>query len=188
MKRDLPASGFTLPEILVTIMILGVIGAVGGSSLFNIARRERANTVASELAGWLDQVNRDASRFNAQAAGLGPCTVTINTGNIAPGAVLASIAPAACAPQDTLTVPDLYFNNPTANIAANPATFVFTPRGTLATTNGAALPNGQVLISITVNNERPLRCIRLVGLIGVLEVGRNNQAGAGGVCNQWSRV
>ncbi len=187
MKRTLPASGFTLPEILVTIVILGVIGAVGGSSLFNIARRERANTVASELSGWLDQVNRDASRFNAQAGGA-LCTVTINAGNIAPGAVMASIAPAACATQDTLTVPDLYFNNPRANITANPATFVFTPRGTVATTDGAALPGGQVLISVTVNNERPLRCIRLVGLIGVLEVGRNNQAGAGGVCNQWSRV
>jgi prepilin-type N-terminal cleavage/methylation domain-containing protein len=191
MKRTLPASGFTLPEILVTIMILGVIGAVGGSSLFNIARRERANTVASELSGWLDQVNRDASRFNALVDSNDPnqtCTVTINAGNIAPGAVMASIAPAACATQDTLTVPDLYFNNPRANITANPATFVFTPRGTVATTNGAALPGGQVLISVTVNNERPLRCIRLVGLIGVLEVGRNNQAGAGGVCNQWSRV
>lgn len=183
MKRPGPNGGYTLPELLVVIVILGVIGAVGAGSLLNLARRERANTVASELSGWLDQVSRDASRFQAQG-----CTVTINNGDRAPGAVMASIAPAACATQDTLTVPDLYFNNPTANITAVPNTFVFTPRGTVATANDAALPGGQVLISLTVNNQRPLRCIRLVGLIGVLEVGRNNQAGAGGTCAEWSRV
>jgi prepilin-type N-terminal cleavage/methylation domain-containing protein len=186
MKRSTPTGGYTLAELLVVVVILGVIGAVGAGSLLNLARRERANSVASELSGWLDQVNRDASRFNAQAGGA-QCTVTITDGGV-PGAQLARIEPAACAPQNTLTVPDLYFNNPTANITANPASFVFTPRGTVATPNGAALPNGEVLISVTVNNERPLRCIRLVGLIGVLEVGRNNQAGADGTCTEWSRV
>ncbi|MCS5706942.1 prepilin-type N-terminal cleavage/methylation domain-containing protein [Synechococcus sp. FGCU-3] len=181
-----PSSGFTLVEVLVTSVILGLVAALGADSMLNLTRRERANTVTTELTGWLDQVSRDASRFNAQAGGL-VCTVTVNTGDIAPGGELARIEPAACAPQNTLALPDLYSNNPRANITANPDQFVFTPRGTLATTTNATLPNGQVLITITVNNERPLRCIRLVGLIGVLEVGRNNQA-ATGSCTEWGRV
>lgn len=187
MKRPGRAGGFSLAELLVTVAILGVIAAMGGSSLLNLARRERANTVTSELAGWLDRVNRDATRFNAQVVGGAPCTVTINTGNLAPGAAMATIAPPACTPQTNLTVPDLYFSAPAARITAAPAVFVFTPRGTVATTDGNALPNGEVQITINVNNERPLRCIRLVGLIGVLEMGRNNQA-ASGTCNEWSRV
>jgi prepilin-type N-terminal cleavage/methylation domain-containing protein len=186
MTHPRPTNGFSLPEMLITVVILGLIAALGVDSLLSLARRERANSVTSELSGWLDQVSRDASRFNAQAGGA-LCTVTINTGNLAPGAQLARIEPAACAPQNTLLVPGLYGNNLNANITADPTAFVFTPRGTLATTTNAALPNGQVLISITVNNERPLRCIRLVGLIGVLEVGRNNAASSG-ACDAWGRV
>ena len=181
-----PSSGFTLPEMLITVVILGVIAAIGTDSLVNLARRERANSVTTELTGWLDQVSRDASRFNAQAGGA-LCTVTISTGTVAVGAQLARIEPAACASQNILTLSDLYANNASATITGTPSQFVFTPRGTLSTTTNAALPNGQVLININVNNERPLRCIRLVGLIGVLEVGRNNAA-ATGACTEWGRV
>lgn len=181
-----PSSGFSLPEMLITVVILGVIAAIGTDSLVNLARRERANSVTTELTGWLDQVSRDASRFNAQAGGA-LCTVTISTGIVAVGAQLARIEPAACASQNILTLSDLYANNASATITATPSQFVFTPRGTLSTTTNAALPNGQVLININVNNELPLRCIRLVGLIGVLEVGRNNAA-ATGACTEWGRV
>ena len=181
-----PSSGFSLPEMLITVVILGVIAAIGTDSLVNLARRERANSVTTELTGWLDQVSRDASRFNAQAGGA-LCTVTISTGTVAVGAQLARIEPAACSSQNILRLSDLYANNASATITATPSQFVFTPRGTLSTTTSAALPNGQVLININVNNERPLRCIRLVGLIGVLELGRNNAA-ATGACTEWGRV
>jgi len=181
-----PSSGFSLPEMLITVVILGVIAAIGTDSLVNLARRERANSVTTELTGWLDQVSRDASRFNAQAGGA-LCTVTISTGTVAVGAQLARIEPAACASQNIHTLSDLYANNASATITATPSQFVFTPRGTLSTTTNAALPNDQVLININVSNERPLRCIRLVGLIGVLEVGRNNAA-ATGACTEWVRV
>jgi prepilin-type N-terminal cleavage/methylation domain-containing protein len=181
-----PSSGFSLPELLITVVILGVIAAIGTDSLVNLARRERANSVTTELTGWLDQVSRDASRFNAQAGGA-LCTVTISTGTVDVGAQLARIEPAACASQNILTLSDLYANNARATITATPSQFVFTPRGTLSTTTNAALPNSQVLININVNNERPLRCIRLVGLIGVLEVGRNNAA-ATGACTEWGRM
>jgi Tfp pilus assembly protein FimT len=172
--------------MLITVVILGVIAAIGTDSLVNLARRERANSVTTELTGWLDQVSRDASRFNAQAGGA-LCTVTISTGTVAVGAQLARIEPAACASQNILTLSDPYASSASATITATPSQFVFTPRGTLSTTTNAALPNGQVLININVNNERPLRCIRLVGLIGVLELGRNNAA-ATGACTEWGRV
>lgn len=188
MNRCTPTSGFSLPELLVTTAILGLIAAVGGGSLINIARRERASAVASQLAGWLTEVNGDASRFNAQAGGGQPCTVTITTGtHLTTGDELARIEPAGCAPQATLTVPDLYYNDTRVQINATPSRFVFTPRGTVATTTGAPLPNGEVQITMTVKWLPPLRCIRLNGLIGVLELGRNNQAN-GGTCDQWNRA
>ena len=181
MRSPARTSGFSLPELLITIVILGLVVAVTGNSLLNLARRERANTVAAELAGWLDQVNRDATRFNAQAGGA-VCRVTITTGDLAPGEEMANVQPAACATQNILTVPDLYFNAPTVQVTANQDQFTFTPRGSVAANDD------QVLLTITVNNQRPLRCIRLVGLVGVLELGRNNQAGPGGACNEWSRL
>ncbi len=189
MNRSRHASGFSQPELLVTVVILGLIAAVGGGSLFNIVRRERASAVASELAGWLDQVSAESSRFRAQAGGGEPCTVTITTRTtLTTGAELARIEPAGCAPQATLTVPDLYYNNTLVQITADPARFVYTPRGTVATTTGAPLPNGEVQITMSVKSLPPLRCIRLTGLIGVLEVGRNNQATTGGTCDEWNRA
>jgi prepilin-type N-terminal cleavage/methylation domain-containing protein len=191
MNRYPRAGGFSMPELLVTTVILGLIAAVGGGSFITIARRERVTAVTSELSGWLDQVNGDARRFNALVDSQGQnetCTVTITTGtDLTAGTVLARIEPRDCATQDTLTVPDLYSKGPTVQITATPSQFVFTPRGTVATTNGAALPNGEVQITLSVNSQLPLRCIRLVGLIGVLEVGRNNQA-ANGACIERGRV
>ncbi len=180
------SGGFTLVEMLVVVLILGMLTAVASTSLISMARRERANRVATELAGWLEQVNRDATRFNAQAGGA-TCTVTIGNGNLASGAVLATVDPVACTSESTLRVPDLYGNGTTATITTNPAAFVFTPRGTVATINGAALPNNEVQITISLNNQPPLRCIRLTGLIGVQQLGRNNQVSSG-TCNQWGQV
>lgn len=179
MKRPSPTGGYSLPELLVSATILGSIAAVGGSSLYNLARRERANAVASELAGWLDMVNHDARRANTPLDGA-TCTVTVSTGNLAAGDQLAAVTPAVCAQQNTLTVPDLANTSPMVNVTATPATFEFSPRGTVATDEG-----GDVLIRILVNNAKEVRCVRLTWLIGVLEVGRNNE---GGACNQWSRV
>jgi type II secretory pathway pseudopilin PulG len=173
-------------ELLVAVVMLGVLAAVSTTSISTIYRRERVNHVATELTGWLDQANRDASRFNAQAGGAA-CTITLNTGKLDVGAVLARVDPADCASENTLRVPDLYTMSATATITAKPATFVFTPRGTVATTNGDALPNNEVQITISVNNQPPLRCIRLTGLIGVQQLGRNNQVSSG-ACNQWGQM
>ena len=112
-----PSSGFSLPEMLITVVILGVIAAIGTDSLVNLARRERANYVTTELTGWLDQVSRDASRFNAQAGGA-LCTVTISTGTVAVGAQLARIEPAACASQN---IPRCRTSTPTTPAPLSPA-------------------------------------------------------------------
>lgn len=173
-------AGYTLIELLVTVGILGVVAAVGVYSSFNLARRERANTVASALAGWLDQVNRDVGRFNAQAGGA-TCTVTLSTGNLAEGAQMARVVPAACAIQPTLVVPDLEANAPSVQLTASPASFVFTPRGTVVATTD---PVG---ITLAVNGQPPLRCLRLSGILGALEVGRNNAVSTGS-CTEWGRI
>jgi Tfp pilus assembly protein FimT len=171
--------------MLVVVVILGVVAAVGTSSFTSLVRRERTNHVTTELARWLDQANRDATRFNAQSGGT-PCTVTINNGSLVSGNVLATITPAACASESTLRVPDLYGNAPNAIITANPTSFVFTPRGSVATTTGAALPNNEVMITTKLNDRPPKRCVRLSGLVGVMELGSNPQVTS--LCNQWGRV
>lgn len=180
-----PQPGFTLIELLLVVLILGVLAAVGSQSLITIARRERANRVTSELASWLEQTNREATQFNAQSAGTS-CSITISNGTMVTGAVMATTAPIECSSQSSLRVPDLY-GSTNISITANPTSFVFTPRGTLASSTGSALPNNEVQIIISVDNQPPLRCIRLLGLIGVLELGRNNNV-ADGNCNVWGRV
>ncbi|WP_225323212.1 hypothetical protein [Synechococcus sp. RSCCF101] len=144
-----------------------------------VLRRERANAIASALAGWLDQTSRSAPNVGQT------CTVTISTGQLSAGDVLASVTPAGCAQPATLTVPD-FSGGGTARVAATPDTFFFTPRATIATAGNA---NPDVLLRMSVADQPPLRCIRLTGALGILEIGRNTSASSTrATCDQWNDI
>jgi len=174
--------GFTLNELLVTVAVLGLLGAV---VLQGIGSREwqrrRVNAVALELTGWMEAVRRSALR------GTG-CTITLTTDTpIRAGDVVASASPVStaadavpntCLSGQPLRLPggnasDVYLLN------AEPNTFTFTPRGT-ARGLGTGTQN-ELEITITLNGTAPLRCIRLTSPLGVVQVGFN-ESGAAGSC------
>jgi prepilin-type N-terminal cleavage/methylation domain-containing protein len=184
------ARGFTVVELMVAVAIIGVVSSV----LFTVSqdswRRERANAATLELAAWLDQISRSPEQNGVS------CQVTVNTGTLAPGAVLASVTPTNCATEANLRLPGI---NITQNfqVAATgglggPGTsqWWFTPRGAISTTAPATNTGSSatdISVRISVAGQAPVRCVRLSGTLGLQRMGRNNASGdPNNNCTDWS--
>jgi prepilin-type N-terminal cleavage/methylation domain-containing protein len=131
------SGGFSLVELLVVTLIVGILATVGISVSDTDWRRERVNAAALDLAGWLEAVRRQSVRGQG-------CVVTLVSNNsLAAGANIATAAPAAleantatagvaiqnhCLPGYASRLPDL--NDASSfNVQASQATFTFTRLG-----------------------------------------------------------
>lgn len=175
-------SGFTIIELLVTVVILAIASSlaiyVNGREL----RRERINAATTGLAGWIEEVRRSALRGN-------PCTITITANpGAAAGTTLATaeeepltgqaIRPDRCQGNAPYRLPSELANT---RVAISPSeTFVF---GTLGTVD----PVAERVLTLTLilpNGQSDLRrCIRIRGMLGFLEMGVPN----GATCSTTSR-
>jgi prepilin-type N-terminal cleavage/methylation domain-containing protein len=184
------ARGFTVVELMVTVAIIGVVSSV----LFTVSqdswRRERANTATVELAAWLDQISRSPEQNGVS------CRVTVNTGTLAPGAVLASVNPTNCATEADLRLPGINITQNfqvavTGGLAGTGTSqWWFTPRGAISVTTPsltAASSATDISVRISVAGQVPVRCVRLSGTLGLQRMGRNNATGDPNTnCTDWS--
>lgn len=178
-------AGFTLPELLVVIVILGVIGSVGIQGFFFLVRRARVQSVALEVAGWLEQVRNAAADEVFPRQG---CQITFATGTLAGGVQLAAVdqTGGACPfPEPVLRVPPGVQLDTVQIAVAGTNPLVFTPRGLWIAPGGAIGQN--FLLSMTLTGGGPLRCIRLTPTLGSVEIGRPPNS-AGDTCTNWQTL
>lgn len=173
---------FSLPELLVSIVIIGVISAVGIGAFFFLVRRARVQSVALEVAGWIENVRNAAADEISQDTGLGGCVLTFT-----PLPSMAADAPLAIAdcnvPEDELSVPQT-IQQDTVTIVS-PGTIIFTPRGLWTDADGT--PGVPFLMTLTLDGGGPLRCVRLTPTLGAVEIGRPNNL-AGATCEEWQTL
>ncbi len=73
LARKKRNSGFTLIEMLVTIIIVGVIAAISAPNLAGLLNRYRVNSALEEVEGAIKEAQKQAMRSGKS------CTITINT-------------------------------------------------------------------------------------------------------------
>lgn len=179
--------GFSLSELLITVVILGILSGLMIDAGVRDWRRERVNTVVVELAGWLESVRRAALKGSS-------CRVTLTTtsGTLAGGATLATAADVGTGDGDAIAnncrsaqpfqltglTAHQAFRVRTGNTAGS---FVFTPAGTLFPAPESSSPI-EIRIALA-DDDDPERCVQLDGLMGLISVGRVSN----GSCNPTSR-
>lgn len=148
--------GMTLPELMVVVTIIGILLGVGIDSALKEWRREKVNTVAIALAGWLENARRAGLRGDG-------CTINFVTGTLNDGGTLAT---ASCMP----TWPLVISNNNSAirySISATSTSFSFTPRGTRSPSTS------DVTISLGLSPDEGIgRCVAIQGLLGMVSPGK----------------
>lgn len=113
-------AGLTLPELLVTIVIIGIMSSIVIPSFVFVLRRERVNAIALEAAGWLEEarsqsakeVNQDVLEFDESDSDRGGCVIILGGPNNAASsndviATVESVSPGLCdVRQKALLIPD----------------------------------------------------------------------------------
>ena len=179
------AAGFSLIELLITVAVLGIVSAVVINATGSEWRRERVNSVAIELAAWLEAVRTASQRqraFGCETTNTCGCSVTFSTGSLAAGGEIARVTPAACAPTSPVSAASAsarafllpaYANGPdrygVALAPASPTTLSFTPRNSISATADTDL-------KIHLTGSTQLRCVRLTATIGLIRLGSNASA------------
>ena len=185
-RRSLPPSGgFSVTEVMVVVVIVGILSAVGINASGNEWRREQVNAVAIELSGWLETVRRSALRGNS-------CAVTINGGSLSAGGTLATATENTgtafgsgaaignnCLTGQPLTISGGGSSATSYTIAPSGTTqLTFTPRGTVNATAADTPITSPIEIRIALTGSTgPMRCVRISPGLGMVAIGASNTSG-----------
>jgi Tfp pilus assembly protein FimT len=168
-----------LMELMITLAVLGIVTGITVTLAGSEWRRERVNTVAIELASWLEAIRQSSLR----QPGTAPCVVSFHTSSpVSNGAVLATVAPASCSPESSFTVSGLADNGDSFAVALTPATpssLSFSPRGSISATADTDL-------RLLLVGTGQMRCVRLTATLGLIRIGSNSAAtGTGDSCTTY---
>ena len=173
MKRK--SHGFSLPELLIVVAILGVLTTLGIQANRQLKEREEVNALAISLAGWLEQVRKSA------LLGAG-CTVTINNTIGADGIVATATTTnpntaindsTTCLSNSPLDINSITNISPSTSFSITGQTIEFSPRGTV-NLNG----NPRIDVPVSLEPNGPERCIAINGLISHFTISKGGNCGS----------
>ena len=164
------SSGFSLPELMVVVVIVGVLAGLAIPNFTRNWEDERLNSSTKLLAGWLDDVRRQAIQRSE------PCRISVNTNN-------ATLVPAidnSCGLFTNLNLKQEVTNNSQLQFQAignTPSTVVFTPRGTVWTNPADNVSQLEWRLRLGNGGSGLGRCLKLMTPLGLIRTGkeRNGQ-------------
>lgn len=137
-------SGFTLIEMLATIVVIGVIAAIAAPNFLGLLNRNRVNEAARQIEGALTEAQRQAIRRGRQ------CSISIDTVN----KIISNPAGGGGCLLSNRNLNDLI------RLDTNRATITFSGKGNIDVT-----PRPVLVVSIP-NGTNLQRCVVLDSLLG----------------------
>jgi prepilin-type N-terminal cleavage/methylation domain-containing protein len=177
--------GFSLVEVMVVVVILGVVSSIAVAGFNSVLRRERINAVALETAGWFEEVRNQAARRVDEDLNAGGCAITLSpSSSMASGAVLAT-AESACGARDaTLRIPADLGGTISAS-STNGNSIIFTPRGLWIASPAVT---GPLEIRMVLDGGGPMRCVRISETLGSIDIGSANTSNLGASCTSYNAI
>ena len=154
-------SGFTLIEMLVTVILIGIVAAISAPNLIAMLNRNRSNQAMRETEGALKEAQKQAIRRGRS------CDVNIVT---TPG------NSALTNPANGCLLNNRAFDNNVSLSTSAPATITFTGKGNV--TANPTPPTLPILFVISIVNGRldQQRCVVIENSLGRMRTGRYIQS------------
>jgi prepilin-type N-terminal cleavage/methylation domain-containing protein len=153
-------SGFTLVELLMTLIIIGVIAVITVPSFLGLLNRNRVNQAAQQVEGALKEAQRQALRMGKQ------CTININTTTKTISNPAPPTPPTPPTPATNGCLLSTRNLNSSVQLNSNSATLAFSGKGNI----DRVLANPAIVVSMP-NQTDQRKCIILDGFFGVLRSG-----------------
>jgi prepilin-type N-terminal cleavage/methylation domain-containing protein len=147
-------SGFTLVELLMTLIIIGVIAVITVPNFLGLMSRNRVNQASLQVEGALKEAQRQAMRMGKQ------CTININTTT----KIISNPATNGCLLSTRNLNSSVQLNS---NAIINSNEIKFSGKGNIDRTVVAS----PVLVVSMPNRTSQRKCVVLDGLFGILRSG-----------------
>lgn len=146
--------GFTLPEVLLIVITLGIFAALAAPSFLSWVNSKTVEDVLSQVEGALKEAQAEAIR-KSQA-----CELNISTSSI-------TSIPPNCLPTGSRDLTQLSGGSSSLGvtfIASNNSKITFSPKGTTTSSN--------IFVFYHPDQARGMRCLAISSGIGIIRTGQ----------------
>ena len=158
-----PPAGFSLPELMVGLVLLGIVTGITAPVLQGQLRRQRLREAATALATGIEAARHAALRSNQ------PCELRLGDGVLQPAAGAASCGEPPLAPLDL----GRHGQGAAIRVSGGDTSFHFTAGGMLS-----GSPNRQVL-ELSLDGFQPRTCVSVERPSALVRIGSADARASG---------